>query len=77
MAITDSCSLNERLCTQQCPDDAAKAKCELHQSKKNMYPGFAIAFDDTDGKHERGQPKLGFSLGQPKDFNEQSFWRSS
>ena len=53
VAITDSCSSNEHLCTQQCADDAAKAKCELYQAKKNMHPGFAIVFDNIDGKRER------------------------
>ena len=50
VAITDSCSSNEHPCTQQCADDATKAKCELKQAKKNMHPGFAIAFDNIDGK---------------------------
>ena len=52
VAITDSCSSNEHPCTQQCADDATKAKCELQQAKKNMHPGFAIVFDNIDGKHE-------------------------
>ena len=47
VAITDSCSSNEHPCTQQCADDATKAKCELKQAKKNMHPRFAIAFDNT------------------------------
>ena len=42
MAITDSCSSNEHPCTQQCADDATKAKCELQQAKKNMHPGFQL-----------------------------------
>ena len=50
VAITDSCSSNEHPCTQQCADDATKAKCELKQARKNMHPGFAIAFDNIDGK---------------------------
>ena len=50
VAITDSCSSNEHPCTQQCADDATKAKCELKQAKKNMHPGFA--FDNIDGKRE-------------------------
>ena len=53
VAITDSCSSNEHQCTQQCADDATKAKCELKQAKKNMHPGFAIALDNIDGKRER------------------------
>ena len=52
VAITDSCCSNEHPCTQQCADDATKAKCELKQAKKNMHPGFAIAFDNIDGKRE-------------------------
>ena len=35
-----------------CADDATKAKCELQQAKKNMHPGFAIVFDNIDGKRE-------------------------
>ena len=53
MAITDCCSSNEHSRTQQCADDARKAKYELKQAKKNMHPGFAIAFDNIDGKRER------------------------
>ena len=50
VVITDSCSSNEHPCTQQRADHATKAKCELKQAKKNMHPGFAIAFDNIDGK---------------------------
>ena len=34
MSITDSCSANEHSCTQQCADDAGKAKYELKQAKR-------------------------------------------
>ena len=69
MAITGTCSSNEPLCTQQCSDDAAKAKCELHQSKKNMHPGFAIAFDNIDGKRERRHMTKDNQEGDPKTLS--------
>ena len=34
VAITDSCSSNEHPCTQQCADDATKAKCELKKLRR-------------------------------------------
>ena len=69
VAITDSCSSNEHLCTRQCADDAAKAKCELNQAKKNMHPGFAIAFDNIDGKRERRHMTKDNQEGDPKTLS--------
>ena len=81
IAITDSGSSKEHSCTQQCADDAGKAKYELKRAKKNMHSGFAIAFDNVDGKRERrhmtkDNQNLDFHWVN-HDYNEQSFWRLS
>ena len=52
-AVAEVCRSHGHLCSQKCLADAAKAKGELKQAKKNMHPGFTIAFDNIDGRHER------------------------
>lgn len=53
VTLTEMCSLQGHACNPQCVQDTSKAKKDLKQAKLDMHTGFAIAFDNIDGRRER------------------------
>lgn len=51
--LTESCSAIGHVCSVTCIKDIENAGKELNQTKLNLQPGFAIAFDNIDGKLQR------------------------
>lgn len=53
VTLTEMCSLQGQACNPHCVQDTSKAKKDLQQAKLAMHTGFAIAFDNIDGRRER------------------------
>lgn len=53
VTLVESCSSPEHTCSPQCVEDTKQAKRDVRQAKLDMSTGFAIAFDNIDGRRER------------------------
>lgn len=53
VTLAEICGSPGHECTNQCIEDTEKAKGELKQAKLGIPTGFAIAFDNIDGRRER------------------------
>jgi len=50
--LVETCSSPGHACSPQCVEDATQAKSDVKQAKLDMETGFAIAFDNIDGRRE-------------------------
>ena len=53
VALVETCSSPGHTCSPQCVEDTKQAKRDVKQAKLDMNTGFAIAFDNIDGRRER------------------------
>lgn len=53
VTLVEICSSPEHTCSPQCVEDTAQAKRDAKEAKLNMSTGFAIAFDNIDGRRAR------------------------
>ena len=51
--LVEMCSSPGHACSPQCVEDTTQAKRDVKQAKLDMETGFAIAFDNIDGRCER------------------------
>ena len=53
VTLAEMCSSPGHACSPQCIEDTKQAKRDVKQAKLDMETGFAIAFDNIDGRRER------------------------